>query len=117
MIRAKNIDCFLRSIDKREAGKMETPEGKEVRWNSGYKLELDIYDPEEDEQKNKLRTCIITLEDNETNANYYEKLRYLVPMTPFKADVNVVIPKREGASIKISLDRIHLQSLETQKTK
>ena len=117
MIRAKNINCFLRSIDKREAGKMLTSEGQEVKWNAGYKLELDIYDPEEDEQKNKLRTCTLTLEDNETNANYYEKLRYLVPMTPFKADINVVIPKREGSMPKITLDTIHLQSLEPQKTK
>lgn len=117
MIRAKNIDCFLRSIDRREAGQMTTEEGQIVKWNAGYKLELDIYDPEEDVQKNKLRTCTMTLEDNEINAKYYEKLRYLVPMTPFKADVNVVLPKREGGIPKIALDRIHLQSLEPQKTK
>lgn len=117
MIRAKNVDCFLRSIDRREAGSMTTSDGNIVKWNPGYKLELDIYDPEEDEQKNKLRTCTLSLEDNEINANYYEKLRYLVPMTPFKADINVVIPKREGLMPKIILDKIHLQSLETQKTK
>ena len=69
MIRAKNINCFLRSIDKREAGQMETPEGQKIKWNAGYKLEIDIYDPEEQEQKNKLKTCTISLEDNETNAN------------------------------------------------
>lgn len=117
MIRAKNISCFLRSIDKREAGQMTTPEGNTVKWNSGYKLEIDIYDPEEQEQKNKLKTCTLSLEDNETNANYFEKLRYLVPMTPFKADINVILSKREGGATKIALDRIDLQSLEPQKTK
>ena len=117
MIRAKNIDCFLRCIDRREAGSMVTSEGQNVKWNAGYKLEIDICDPMEEEQKNKLRTCTISLEDNETNANYYEKLRYLSPMTPFKADVNIIIPKREGSAFKISLDRIDLHSFDLPKTK
>lgn len=115
MIRAKNIQCFLRSIDKREAGSMVS-EGQTIKWDSGYKLELDIFDPEEEEQKNKLRTCTLSLADNSTNANYYEKLRYIVPMTPFKADINIIITK--SGLLKINLDKIHLESIGgEQKTK
>ncbi len=115
MIRGKNILCFFRSIDIRNAGKMVSDEGREVKWDKGFKLELDIYDPEEDLQKNKLKTCTIVLEDNETNAEYYEKLRYMLPMTQIYVDLNVVLPKREDGRVKINLDRIVFQ--ETQKQK
>lgn len=116
MIRAKNIRCYFRSFIKREAGKMVNKDtGEIIEWKDGYALEVDIYDPEETNQKNRLMTTILKLEENQTNNECYEKMRYLMPFTEFLVDLDLVVYK--SGSLKINLDKVHLDTLGNTKAK
>lgn len=106
MIRAKNIECLFRNIERREAGKLKGDDGREVSWDSGYKLEIDVIDRED----NSVTTCELKLSDNEQNKVYFEKMQNLAVLSPFKADLHIMVNKK--GMVKFNLDYIYLDSLE-----
>ena len=95
MFRVENCEVYYRGVTHMEAGTFTTPEGGNIKFDSCYKLECDIVDPE----TRKPATIIFRIKDDEKGKNLASDLSLRPTFTKLLLSFDVVLNKSNQAKL------------------
>lgn len=95
MIGVKNLICYFRSISHLDSGEFTTPEGSKIKYDSCFKLEVDLIDNE----TGRPATRIFRIKDNTVGNELATQLQITPVMTKLSLDVDIVLSKQNNAKI------------------
>ena len=95
MLNVKNLVCYFRSVSYMEAGEMTTPEGQKIKYDSCYKVEVDLIDDE----TGRPATRIFRIKDTPKGQELASQLKMTAVMTKLVLDVDISLSKTNNAKV------------------